>query len=60
MEADELLFELRGPSGEVWRLYLDGRAEGFPEGTVVANHALPLASRMLGEVNKQPVSLPAQ
>ena len=25
MNGDELLFELRSPSGEVWRLYLDGR-----------------------------------
>ena len=43
MEGDELLFELRGPDGHVWRLYLDGRAEGFPPGTLVCNFAFPLA-----------------
>lgn len=39
MQGDELLFELHGPDGHVWRLYLDGRAEGFPEGTLTNNHA---------------------
>lgn len=43
MDGDELLFELRGPDGHVWRLYVDGRAEGFPLGTLVRNFALPLA-----------------
>lgn len=43
MEGDELLFELRGPDGHVWRLYLDGRAEGFLPGTLVCNFAFPLA-----------------
>lgn len=32
MKGDELLFELRAPGGEVYRLYLDGRAEGFLAG----------------------------
>lgn len=40
--GDELLFELRGLDGHVWRLYLDGRAEGFPIGTVIVNRAKPL------------------
>ena len=60
MEGDELLFELRSPSGELWRLYMDGRAEGFPPGTAVTNHALPLTSRLLGEMKEQAVSLAAQ
>lgn len=60
MKVDELLFELRGPGGEVWRLYLDGRTEGFPAGTTVANHVLPLTSRLLGEMKEQAVSLAAQ
>ena len=42
MESNELLFELRGLDGHVWRLYLDGRAEGFPIGTVIVNRAKPL------------------
>jgi len=53
MEGDELLFELRGPAGEVWRLYLDGRAEGFPAGTAVQNMAFPLWCALVGEVRRQ-------
>ncbi len=41
MKTDELLFELRAHDGHTWRLYLDGRTEGFPDGSVVKNHALP-------------------
>lgn len=41
---DELLFDLRGPGGETWRLYLSGRSDGFPPGTVVVNHALPMVN----------------
>lgn len=47
MEGDELLFELRGPDGHAWRLYLDGRTEGFPDGTMVVNSALPMVWRMI-------------
>lgn len=36
-----VLFELRSPDGNVWKVYLDGQTEGFPEGTVVINHAKP-------------------
>lgn len=50
MNGDELMFELRGPGGEVWRLYLDGRFEGFPQGTIILNHALPTVNRLLGEM----------
>ena len=60
MNGDELLFELRGPDGQEWRLYLDGRVEGFPPGTALVNRALPLVSRLVGEVNKQAVALTAQ
>jgi len=60
MQGDELLFELRGPDGNVWRLYLDGRTEGFPAGTIVSNFALAAHARMIGEVIKQSVSLPAK
>lgn len=37
--GSNLLFELRGPDGHVWRLYENGVAEGFPEGTVLMNLA---------------------
>lgn len=60
MQGDELLFELRGTDGHAWRLYMDGRIEGFPIGTLVANHALPLVSRLVGEVEKQTVPLAAK
>lgn len=50
MGGDELLFELRGPDGQVWRLYLDGRAEGFPPGTAMENRALPLWCALVGKV----------
>lgn len=60
MEGSELLFELRSPSGDLWRLYLDGRVEGFPEGTAVMNRALPLVYRMVGEMKKQAIPLTAE
>ena len=45
----ELLFELHGPEGQIWRLYLDGRVEGFPAGTLVVNRCLPAVARAAGE-----------
>ena len=60
MKPDELLFELRASDGHVWRLYLDGRSEGFPAGTVVSNFASVACARMVGEVVKQPASLTAE
>lgn len=49
VNGDELLFELRSPSGEVWRLYLDGRADGFPAGTLIENYAFPRWMALKGE-----------
>jgi hypothetical protein len=49
---DDLMFELHSPGGETWRLYLSGRAEGFPPGTVVVNHALPLANGLVGKIRR--------
>ncbi len=60
MEGDELLFELRGPDGHVWRLYLDGRVEGFAEGTTVVNHSLPLVLQLVGKVKGQAVTFAAE
>lgn len=37
-----LLFELSTPDGHKYKLYLDGYCEGFPDGTLVVNHAFPL------------------
>lgn len=60
MKGDELLFELRAPGGEVYRLYLDGRAEGFPDGTAVQNLAFPLWCALVGEVKGQGVGAVAK
>lgn len=56
MQDDELLFELHGPDGQVWRVYLDGRVQGFPPGTKVVNHALPAVNRLIGEVKPHPAT----
>lgn len=49
----QLLFELRGPDGHIWRLYLDGRTEGFPAGTLTQNFAFPLWCALIGEGRKE-------
>lgn len=38
--TQQLMLEARSPDGHVWRFYADGRTEGFPEGTVIVNHAV--------------------
>lgn len=53
MKGDELLFELRGPDGHVWRLYLDGRTDGFPAGTAIENRAAPLWCALVGASRNQ-------
>jgi len=49
IEMDELLFELRGPDGHVWKLYANGTAEGFPVGTVIINNAIPVIDALLSK-----------
>ena len=44
-----LLFELRGPDGEIWKLWADGRAEGFPTGTTLMNKAAPILYGLLAK-----------
>ncbi|OJW95509.1 hypothetical protein [Thiobacillus sp. 65-1402] len=46
------LFELRGPDGAVWMLYEDGRATGFPDGTVIVNRAKPQLDLLRGRIKK--------
>lgn len=48
----ELLYDLLGPNGEQWKIYLNGEFEGFPPGTSGTNYALPLVNAMIGEVKK--------
>ena len=45
----ELLFEFRGPGGEVWKVWADGRFEGLPGGTVIVNKAAPLLHSLLSK-----------
>ena len=49
----EPLFTLHGPDGHVWKLFENGRVEGFPEGTVVINGAAPVLAtlRSAGKVD---------
>ena len=42
MVSTEPLYEFHGKDGQVWRAFEDGRAEGFPPGTVVLNRATSL------------------
>lgn len=44
------LFELHGPDGSLWRLYADGRYEGFPEGTWIVNMAAILIQALEGRI----------
>lgn len=34
---EQAAFEVRSPDGHVWKVYEDGRIEGFPVGCVVFN-----------------------
>lgn len=58
--VDELLFELIGPNGEVWKIYLNGTFEGFPPGTSGANYALPLVNAMIGEMKQHGIVFTVQ
>lgn len=51
--GDELIFEVLGADGHAWRIYLDGRVEGFPTGAVVVNHAVALVDALIGEVKRK-------
>lgn len=46
------LFVLHGPDGHVWRIYENGRYEGFPEGTSIENWALPTLNALRSRIIK--------
>ena len=50
------LFELRGQNGHVWKLYENGRIEGFPDGTVIINRAVPLIGALRSRIKNFPAS----
>jgi hypothetical protein len=59
INSDEPLFTLHGPNGQLWELKLNGDATGFPEGTVVINHAEVLLGALHGATSTSP-RLPAE
>ena len=42
-------FEVRSPDGHVWKVYADGRTEGFPEGSTIFNRIPQQAYAMRAE-----------
>lgn len=56
---DEQLFELIGPNGETWKLYADGRVEGFPPETTMVNYAMPILNALIGEIIRKDRAVPA-
>lgn len=51
-----LLFELIGQNGHIWKLYENGKIEGFPEGTVIINRAMPLLVALRSRIKDSPTS----
>lgn len=50
---NELMFELKAPDGHEWKIYLDGNHQGFPEGTIIGNHAHVIVSYLKGLLIKK-------
>lgn len=48
-----MLFELHSSDGHIWRLYENGKIEGFPERTVVINYAAPQLNVLRSEYIRQ-------
>lgn len=57
--SDAVLFELRFSDGSVCALKLSGEVTGLPAGAVVVNYALPLATRLIGEMKLELAAGPA-
>jgi hypothetical protein len=41
------LFELLTKDGKNYKIFFDGRSEGFPQGTLIINHVFPLLCRIM-------------
>lgn len=52
ISSDKPLFELRGPNGAAWKLYLNGHCDGFPEGVVILNSAAPVVDYLIAKVDR--------
>ena len=44
------LIKIYSPDGEIWRVFLDGTSDGFPEGMLVISHADELIYEIVGQV----------
>jgi hypothetical protein len=44
----EPIFEVHSPDGDVFRIWADGRIDGFPPGSMVLNRAAPRVHLTLG------------
>ncbi len=52
MDTDKLLFEVTTKQGHKYKAYLNGKIEGFPEGSFLINHAFPLFSKLSATSNR--------
>lgn len=46
---NKLLFEIITKDGHKYKLYANGHSDGFPEGSVMINHAGPLINSLRAE-----------
>lgn len=46
------VFEVHGQDGHVWKVYENGRTEGFPEGSLILNRLFVLEDRLIDVINK--------
>ncbi len=58
MDTDKLLFEVTTKQGHKYKVYLNGKIEGFPEGSFLINHAFPLLNKTLATFSKKSGVLP--
>jgi hypothetical protein len=49
---DDLIFEVRTKKGHRYKIFLNGKTEGFPNDAVVINHALLLFNRLSALTNR--------
>lgn len=49
-------FEVKSPDGHVWKIYADGRIEGFPEGSVIFNRIPAFVYGLLNRAESCPTS----
>ena len=47
LDFSQLLFEVKTKDGHEYRIYLDGSISGFPDSSLVVNHAFPLFSKLI-------------